>query len=29
MQGMGEVMFTELELPLQPVTPPVAAPAGL
>jgi hypothetical protein len=29
MEGMGEVMFTELELPLQPVTPPVAAPAGL
>ena len=29
MQGLGEVMFTELELPLQPVTPPVPAPAGL
>ena len=29
MQGMGEVMFTDLELPLQPVSPPVKAPAGL
>jgi hypothetical protein len=29
MQGMGEVMFTDMELPLQPVSPPVKAPAGL
>jgi len=29
MQGTGEVMFTDLELPLQPVSPPVKAPAGL
>jgi len=29
MRGLGEVMFTEMELPLQPVSPAVKAPAGL